>query len=84
MIDITKLRADALAAKKADWPTADEMYSGLTRKDAVHIANCDPATLIKLLDVVEAARILVNDAQAHPGVISVAQLAEAIQLLETK
>lgn len=64
MTDLAKMKADAEAAQHIDHNEHPDWYdagffngagAGF-RKNAIHIANCSPQTILKLLAVVEAAR----------------------------
>ena len=89
MINLDKIKTDAEAAAKLDhnecrvWYSESEILNDgcYYKKNAIHIANCDPQTILKLLEVVDAARKAITFYENF-GYVEVAELDDTLKALD--
>ena len=91
-MNLAQMKADAEAAAKLDHNEFSEWYTASNLenegchfpKNARHLANCSPENILKLLAVVEAARLLMAVVDDDPVQQLAAELSihQALELLE--
>lgn len=77
-MNIDKIKADAEAASHQEWDWLCES-DGFDVEHSAHIANCDPATILKMVAAIDAA-----NNQAIYGFPVTDDLAAALKALEMK
>ena len=77
-LDLGKMEAGARAADQTDWFGPDELWAHgfIGAYNSAHIANCDPPTIIALIDRLEKAEAL--NTEAHSALVGMQGVVEQL------